>query len=250
AKKNLGKDLRDPTYMKALLELVHTTKGACGFLPLPRLERVASSFTAVVDDIYAGNIVPSSGIMMLIMGVLDRFGDLLDAVRETGVEPAGDDTVLIRGLERIRARTAEQPTATPEPSPLPPAQQPEPSPPPAPPPPPEPEPEAVAGAGFTVFRLGDVCKAIDLVHVEWLDLSETLAMDDRGGGIVVASYDEAIQLAPHDEVTSRNPSGPWPLIVLGKDGRRMGLIVEEVLDVVEELEPDVELMEPDAIFAT
>jgi hypothetical protein len=39
------------------------------------------------------------------------------------------------------------------------------------------------------------------------------------------------------------------LIVLGKDGRRIGLIVDEVIDVVESLDPEIEIVEPDSVFA-
>ncbi|MBT3361633.1 MAG: hypothetical protein HN403_18570 [Rhodospirillales bacterium] len=103
--------------------------------------------------------------------------------------------------------------------------------------------------GFALYRLGDRVKAFDLAHVEWLDLIETLIADDHGGGIVVPALEEAVDLAPHDEVAARNPSGPWPLIVLGKDGRRIGLIVDEVIDVVESLDPEIEIVEPDSVFA-
>ncbi|MBL6928251.1 MAG: Hpt domain-containing protein [Rhodospirillales bacterium] len=228
---SLGSEPHTAAYMKALLELVHTTKGACGFLPLPRLETVATAFAVVVDDIDAGKIDPAPGVMMLAMGVLDRFRDLLDAVRKDGAEPAGDDAALIRGLNNIGSPSVDQPAA-PEPAPQ-----------------AEPEPEPKAGAAFALYRLGDTLKAIDLVHVEWLDLIESLVADESAGGIVVASLDEAVQLAPHDEVAARNPSGPWPLMVLGKEGRRIGLIVDEVIDIVETPGADVEIVVPDTLLA-
>lgn len=243
----LRKDTRDPVYVKALLELAHTTKGACGFLPLPRLENVASVFAVVVDDIHAGNIIPRTGAMMLIMGVLDRFRAIIDAVDENGVEPAGDDTVLLRGLEMILQRSANRAAEKPQaPPPLAPA-------PAAAPTAAAAAPTAAPAASFALYRLGDGLKAIDLAHVEWLDLIETLVADDHGGGhgggIVVASHEEAVNLAPHGDVASRNPSGPWPLIVLGMNGQRIGLIVDEVIDIVERLSPDTEVIDPGTFFA-
>ena len=246
----LRKEPKNAELLKGLLELVHTTKGACGFLPFPRLEAVASVSAVLVDDIYEGKIEPSPGVMMLILGVLDRFRDLLDAIKESGAEPSGDDAVLIRGLEGITGGEGEYelpeelastlvsrdalvwPTEEHD------LQQ--------PPSMPKPEAETIVsgqlpmvepGTAFVLFRLGDAFRAIDLFHVEWLDLIASLSSGGRPGEVAIQSKGWTINLAPYDDAVSRNPSGPWPLIVLGDDERRIGLIVDEIMDVVGGIEP-------------
>ncbi|MBL6945798.1 MAG: hypothetical protein ISR47_04095, partial [Rhodospirillales bacterium] len=180
---------------------------------------------------------------------LDRFRDLLDMIKKSGAEPSGDDAVLIRGLEAITGGEGEFELPEELASTLVsgdalvwPAEEPDPQ---QPSPTPVSEAETVEplrqptvepGGAFALFRLGAAFRAIDLVHVEWLDLIASLSSGGQPDEIAIQSKGWTVNLAPYDDAVSRNPSGPWPLIVLGKDHRRIGLIVDEIIDVVGGLE--------------
>ena len=47
----------DPTLLSNIFRLVHTIKGTCGFLGLPRLERVAHAAENVLGQIRDGALV-------------------------------------------------------------------------------------------------------------------------------------------------------------------------------------------------
>src|SRR5215470_16165128 len=81
----------NPELLKNIFRLVHTIKGTCGFLGLPRLEAVAHASENVLGRIRDGELVVTPGIVSLILQSLDTIKGILAVLESTEAEPAGDD---------------------------------------------------------------------------------------------------------------------------------------------------------------
>jgi two-component system chemotaxis sensor kinase CheA len=88
----------DANTLGLIFRMVHTIKGTCGFLGLPRLERVAHAGENVLGKLRDGALSASPEIVTQILEALDRIKAILSGLAATGAEPAGDDTVLIAEL--------------------------------------------------------------------------------------------------------------------------------------------------------
>lgn len=75
---------------RALMRLLHSVKGGCGFLGLTRLEALAH---AGEDALTAGPAAADA-----LKDLLDRMATLLAGISTTGAEPAGDDADLLNRL--------------------------------------------------------------------------------------------------------------------------------------------------------
>jgi two-component system chemotaxis sensor kinase CheA len=108
---------RDPSnsaILQDIFRLVHTIKGTCGFLGLPRLETVAHSAENVLGKFRDGALEVTPGSVTLILSSIDRIKELLGVLEETGTEPEGEDGDLIQMLNAMAEGRAE---ATPVPAP-------------------------------------------------------------------------------------------------------------------------------------
>jgi two-component system chemotaxis sensor kinase CheA len=102
----------DQETLSLIFRLVHTIKGTCGFLGLPRLERVAHAGENVLGKVRDGKLAASSDIVSAVLASLDRIKLILAGLAETGAEPAGDDGALIAALDDAAAgRLAAAPAA-------------------------------------------------------------------------------------------------------------------------------------------
>jgi two-component system chemotaxis sensor kinase CheA len=94
---------QDPNNAKILgnvFRLVHTIKGTCGFLNLPRLEALTHAAEALMGKFRDGARVTGEAVS-LILSTIDRVKTLLDELERNQVEPAGDDGDLIAELNRM-----------------------------------------------------------------------------------------------------------------------------------------------------
>lgn len=91
----------DPELISNIFRLVHTVKGTCGFLGLPRLEAVAHAGENVLGRIRDNEIEVTPDIVSLILAALDRIKEILFALEETESEPEGDDEELITTLNAV-----------------------------------------------------------------------------------------------------------------------------------------------------
>src|SRR6516225_16936 len=101
---------QDPNNAKILdniFRLVHTIKGTCGFLGLPRLEALAHAAETVMGKFRDGLAVTGDAVT-LILSTIDRIKQILSELEQSEYEPQGSDQDLIGGLERV----ALQPPAT------------------------------------------------------------------------------------------------------------------------------------------
>ena len=94
----LEQDPNDPELLGNIFRLVHTIKGTCGFLGLPRLESVAHAGENILGKFRDGAIKVNSDGVTLILECLDRIKDLLAELERAEVEPEGSDQPLIDRL--------------------------------------------------------------------------------------------------------------------------------------------------------
>jgi two-component system chemotaxis sensor kinase CheA len=91
----------DPELIGSIFRLVHTIKGTCGFLGLPRLEKIAHASENVLGKFRDRTLDVTPEAVSAILQSLDVIKGLLATLEETGGEPDGDDNVLIARLNAI-----------------------------------------------------------------------------------------------------------------------------------------------------
>lgn len=84
-----------------IFRLMHTIKGTCGFLGLPRLESVAHAGENVLGKFRDGQLEVTPTAVSAILGSIDRIRELLGGLEATGEEPAGDDAGLVAELNAM-----------------------------------------------------------------------------------------------------------------------------------------------------
>jgi len=105
----------DPHLLSNIFRLVHTIKGTCGFLGLPRLEKVAHAGENVLGKIRDGELKVTPPIVSIILQCIDAIKAILAVLEATEAEPAGDDAALIVRLNAI-AEGKEAAAAAPAPA--------------------------------------------------------------------------------------------------------------------------------------
>lgn len=97
----LEQNPNDKALLSNIFRVVHTVKGTCGFLGLSRLEHVAHHGENVLGLYRDGVLEVTSDSVTLILESLDRIKEIVDHIEQTGEEPEGDDSPLIKKLEAI-----------------------------------------------------------------------------------------------------------------------------------------------------
>jgi len=110
----LEQDPNNKEVLDNIFRLVHTIKGTCGFLGLPRLESVAHASENVLGKFRDGELDVSENAVTVILESLDCIKEILAGLEATEEEPEGDDSDLIGRLDAI-AEGGDAPQAAPEP---------------------------------------------------------------------------------------------------------------------------------------
>ncbi len=94
-----------------IFRLVHTIKGTCGFLGLPRLEALAHAAETLMGKFRDGMPVTGEAVT-LVLSTIDRIKLILDEIEAQQSEPEGGDGDLIEHLGRMtEAKPASPPAA-------------------------------------------------------------------------------------------------------------------------------------------
>jgi two-component system chemotaxis sensor kinase CheA len=94
----LEQNPNDPALLSNIFRTVHTIKGTCGFLGLPRLEAVAHASENILGKFRDQVLSVTPYSVTLILASLDRIKSLLLTLEQTGKEPDGADQELIDQL--------------------------------------------------------------------------------------------------------------------------------------------------------
>lgn len=101
----------DPEPLASVFRLMHTIKGACGFIGLLRLQRIAHAAEEVLGGFRDGSLSVSTAAVTTILEAVDVIRGLIDALDATGEEPSGQDAALIARLEAACVATPSAPAA-------------------------------------------------------------------------------------------------------------------------------------------
>ena len=93
----------DGETLSLIFRLVHTIKGTCGFLGLPRLEHVAHAAENVLGKVRDGVLTVTPDMISLVLKAVDQIKAILAGLAATGSEPAGDDADLVAALNATAA---------------------------------------------------------------------------------------------------------------------------------------------------
>src|SRR5919112_2066508 len=107
-------DPNNEAILSNIFRLVHTIKGTCGFLGLPRLEALAHAAETLMGKFRDGMPVTTPAVS-LILSTLDRIKEILGELERQGAEPEGSDGDLIELLDRMASQEPPAPEAAPPP---------------------------------------------------------------------------------------------------------------------------------------
>lgn len=88
----------DRARLDAIFRFVHTVKGSCGFLDLPRLERLAHAAEDVLAQVRDGNRVPDRSLVNAVLAVVDRIGEIVEAIDAGAALDDSGEELLIAAL--------------------------------------------------------------------------------------------------------------------------------------------------------
>ncbi|MBM1171752.1 hybrid sensor histidine kinase/response regulator [Microvirga arabica] len=111
-------DPNNEAILSNIFRLVHTIKGTCGFLGLPRLEALAHAAETLMGKFRDGMPVTTPAVS-LILSTLDRIKEILGELERQGAEPEGSDGDLIKMLDQMASQEPPAPEAAPAATPAP-----------------------------------------------------------------------------------------------------------------------------------
>ena len=102
---------QDRERLDEIFRFVHTVKGNCGFFDLPRLQRLSHAAEDALADVRAGRREADINLVSAVLAVIDRIGELAQAL-ETGEALASeDDDQIIAALSAAPLPATELPDA-------------------------------------------------------------------------------------------------------------------------------------------
>jgi len=93
--------------LRNIFRLVHTVKGTCGFIGLPRLEALTHAAESVIGQFRDGASVSSTAVTA-ILETIDRIKEIMAELAEKGQEPPGHDDQLIDELRGLAQRAKQE----------------------------------------------------------------------------------------------------------------------------------------------
>ncbi|MEA1013331.1 chemotaxis protein CheA [Sphingosinicella sp. LY1275] len=97
----------DRARLDEIFRFVHTVKGNCGFFDLPRLEALSHAAEDALVEVRSGRRSADHGLVSAVLAIIDRIGELVQAL-ETGESIASaDDRQLIDALSDKPSPVAE-----------------------------------------------------------------------------------------------------------------------------------------------
>jgi two-component system, chemotaxis family, sensor kinase CheA len=93
-------DPNNKAIIAQIFRLVHTIKGTCGFLGLPRLEALTHAAETAIDRFREGAPVTRDAVS-LILSTIDRIKLIMGELDRVMAEPEGEDNDLISALEAL-----------------------------------------------------------------------------------------------------------------------------------------------------
>src|ERR1700759_4721957 len=106
----LEQDPNNADILRNVFRLVHTIKGTCGFIGLPRLETLAHAAENLLSKFRDGAPVTGEAVTLVLFAI-DRIKQILAELEANQREPDGTDTDLIVQLSDMVRKVSAQPAA-------------------------------------------------------------------------------------------------------------------------------------------
>jgi two-component system, chemotaxis family, sensor kinase CheA len=87
----------DRSLVDSVFRFVHTVKGSCGFLNLPRLLKLSHAAEDLMSAAREGQITPTADLVTAVLAVIDKIGDITNAL-ESGQSIIDNDESLIAAM--------------------------------------------------------------------------------------------------------------------------------------------------------
>ncbi len=85
----------DRARLDAIFRFVHTVKGSCGFLDLPRLARLSHAAEDVLAAVRDGQRAPDRALVNSVLGIVDRIGEIVEAIDAgSALDDSGEDLLI------------------------------------------------------------------------------------------------------------------------------------------------------------
>ncbi|WP_277983499.1 chemotaxis protein CheA [Sphingomonas faeni] len=101
----------DQGRLDAIFRFVHTVKGSCGFLDLPRLARLSHAAEDVLAAVRDGKRTPDTALVNAVLGIVDRIGAIVEAIAAGASLDNSDEDLLIAALAPDAQPCAQAPAA-------------------------------------------------------------------------------------------------------------------------------------------
>ncbi len=88
----------DSARLDAIFRFVHTVKGSCGFLDLPRLARLSHAAEDVLAAVRDGKRTPDTALVNAVLGIVDRIAAIVEAIDAGASLDDADEDLLIAAL--------------------------------------------------------------------------------------------------------------------------------------------------------
>ncbi len=99
----------DRARLDAIFRFVHTVKGSCGFLDLPRLARLSHAAEDVLAAVRDGERAPDRALVNAVLAIVDRIGEIVEAIDAgSSLDDSGEEfliAALAKGSEEIAQTT-------------------------------------------------------------------------------------------------------------------------------------------------
>ncbi len=108
---------QDRSRLDEIFRFVHTVKGNCGFFELPRLEQLSHAAEGALAEVRNGTRAADTRLVNAVLAVIDRIGELVQALESGESLASEDDEQLIAALarEETAPAAAAEPLTAPEP---------------------------------------------------------------------------------------------------------------------------------------
>lgn len=91
-------DPTDRARLDAIFRFVHTVKGSCGFLDLPRLARLSHAAEDVLAAVRDGKRTPDTALVNAVLGIVDRIAAIVEAIDAGSSLDDSEEDALIAAL--------------------------------------------------------------------------------------------------------------------------------------------------------
>jgi two-component system chemotaxis sensor kinase CheA len=91
---------QDRARLDEIFRFVHTVKGNCGFFDLPRLESLSHAAEDVLAEVRAGKRAADNILVSAVLAIIDRIGELVQALETGEAVSSADDDQLIAALSQ------------------------------------------------------------------------------------------------------------------------------------------------------